>query len=109
MEKFSSQDYGQEKIAKQAVLDSLKQSGPDNPETKALVLAWTMQQEALVTAENTSRAAIIFNIERTDLYLAVGDNAGAFDCLNEALLQAHQEGEPELYDQIMEKIKDLEK
>jgi hypothetical protein len=98
----------QEKIEKGKILEMLKANGSEHPETKALVIKWTEQQEALVNKENTNRAAIIFNIERSDLYIAAGDIAGALECLEDARLQAHQENETELYDQIMKKMDEME-
>jgi hypothetical protein len=60
-----------------------------------------------VTAENTSRAAIVFNIERADLYVAAGDFEGAVDCLEDASTQAVQEDEMGLLKQISDKIGQL--
>lgn len=107
MENVSSKE-NQEKIGKQRVLEMLQTSGFEHPETRDLVIKWTEQQEALVAKENTSRAAIIFEIERSDLYLAVGDKDGALECLGHARLLANQENEPELYDQIMKRMDEIE-
>jgi len=86
----------------------LRANGLEHPETKNLMLKWTKQQEMLVVKENVSRAIIIFNIERSDLYLAIGDKDEALDCLEDARLQAHQENETELYSQIMKKMDGIE-
>jgi translation elongation factor EF-1beta len=98
-----------EKIEKQKVLDMLRMNGFGHPETKELVVEWTKQKEAEVEqSENPNRESIIFNIERTDLYIAVGDKEGAIECLEDALTQADQENEVELQNQILEKLKSLE-
>jgi len=86
----------------------LRENGFEHPETRDLVIKWTEQQEALVTKENTSRASIVFNIERADLYLAVGDKEGALECLEDARMQSYQENESELYKQIMKKMDEIE-
>lgn len=77
MEKFPTQEGNKEKIEKEKVLEMLRTRGLEDPETKEAMTKWTMQQEALADKENTNRASILFNIERTDLYLATGDTTGA--------------------------------
>ena len=99
---------GKEKIEKEKVLEMLKTKGVEDPETKALVLEWTKEREAVVAKENTSRAAIVFNIERSDLYVAANDIEGAIECLESALTQAEQENEEKLRKEILEKIESLE-
>jgi len=108
MENFPSPENSQEKIEKEKVLEMLRANGFEHPETREMVIKWTEQQETLATKENTGRATIIFNIERSDLYLAVGDKEGALECLEDARTQAHQENETELYDQIMKKMDEIE-
>lgn len=93
-----------EKIEKEVVLEMLKINGFGHAETMTKVIEWTKQQEALVT---TSREGILLNISRVDLYLAAGDKDGAFECLEDALTQADQEGEIELQDEIINKLKAL--
>ena len=105
MEKFP---YPEKKLEKKTVLEQLQANGLDHAETNEMVMKWTEQQEALVKKENTSKAAIVFNIERSDLYLAAGDKEGALECLEDARMQAHQENEEELYDQIMRKMDEIE-
>ncbi len=95
-------------INKDEVLIALQKEKVPSQETRDLVLKWTLQEEAKVNKENTSRATIIFNINRADLYVAVGDIDGALECLEGARLQAHQEGEKDLYNQIMKKMDTIE-
>lgn len=101
-------ENNQEKIEKEKVLEMLRTNGFDHPETKELVMRWTEQREAEVEKENTSRAAIVFNIERSDLYIAMEDKQGAVECLEDALTQADQENDTELQNQILEKLKSLQ-
>lgn len=98
----------EERIEKAAVVELLKARGLEDPEALDMVLRWTRQQEALVTAVNTPAAAITFTMDRADLYLAVRDRAGALDALADARLQAYQENEQELYNEIMEKMDEIE-
>ncbi len=97
------------RIEKQEVLNMLREKGLDGPEVRKLVMDWTIQQEALVEKEGTSRASIMFNIGRSDLYIATGDINGAIGCLEDALVQAHQENEIELRHEIIERMKEIVK
>ncbi|MBI5401188.1 MAG: hypothetical protein HZB12_03700 [Candidatus Yonathbacteria bacterium] len=108
MENFPTQENGHEKIEKENVLEMLRANGFEHPETRDLVIKWTEKQEALVTKENTSKATIVFNIERSDLYLATRDKEGALECLEDARTQAYQENEMELYDQIIKMMDEVE-
>jgi len=92
------------KISKEEVLESVRSLGIENPEAMKLVQEWTIQRESEV---QTSKDAIVFNLERTDLYVAAGDIAGAIENLADALYQAKQENESELIDVITNKINEL--
>ena len=99
----------EERIIEQAeIIELLRARGVDDPEVKELVIKWTAQQEVLVTAEGTAKAQITFEINRAELYVACGDIGGALQCLEDARLQAHQEGETELYAQIVLKMDEVE-
>lgn len=86
----------------------LRTRGYEDPETRDLVVRWTEQQEALSEQDGTSRGHILFEMERSELYVAIGDTDGALECLYHALTQAQQEDEPELERQIVQKIGELE-
>ena len=107
-ETFPKIESQEGKIKKEKVLKMLKEKGFDAPETKELVLVWTIEQEALIEKENTAKASILFNVERTDLYLAIGDIDGALECLEDARAQAFYENETELYGEIVKKMNELE-
>lgn len=96
------------KIKKSEVIELLKTRGLEDQEVKELVTQWTIQREALATEEGTAIASIIFNMDRADLYVAIGDIEGALEALEDARLQAHQENEMELYNQIMIKMDEIE-
>ncbi len=90
------------------VLDRLRVTGPEDPETMRIVIAWTLQQEELVRRVNTSKATTMFNILRSDVYLAAGDKAGALECLEEARMEAYQQDEETLYNMIIQKMDEIE-
>lgn len=93
------------RIEKDTLLALLKERGIEDKEVESMVLEWTIQREQLVT---TPKEAILFNIERSELYIATGDIEGAIDVLNDALLQAHNENEVVLFSEIKKKLSDLE-
>ncbi|MFZ2522113.1 MAG: hypothetical protein WAX44_01215 [Minisyncoccia bacterium] len=95
-------------IETEEVLERLRATGPDDPETMKFVMEWTFQQEELVRRVNTSKATMMFNILRSDVYLAAGDKDEALQCLEEARMQAHQEDEETLYNMIMKKMDEIE-
>src|ERR1035437_8525305 len=105
MEELPNQER---KIEKSEVIELLRTRGFEDPEVKESVTQWTIQREALVTQEGTATASIIFNMDRADLYLAIEDTEGALETLEDARLQAHQENEMELYNQIMAKMDEIE-
>ena len=96
------------KIEKSEVIELLKTRGFEDPEVKEFVTQWTLQREALVNQESTATASITLNMDRADLYVAIGDIEGALEALEDARLQAHQENETELYNQIMAKMDEIE-
>ncbi len=96
MEQFPKPEAGKEKIEKAKVMELLRAKGLEDPEANAAVMQWTAQREEEVMQENTSRAAIVFNVERADLYIAAGDTEGALDCLWDARTQALQENDAEM-------------
>ncbi len=108
MESGPSQEGRKLEIKKTDVIESIKSNGVSSPETLAMIIAWTLQEEVRVSRENTSRAATVFNIERADLYMAAGDTEGALECLEDARVQAHNENETELYQQILTKMDEVE-
>jgi len=107
MEQSANLENNQEKIEKVKLIEALQVNGSEHPETKALMIKWIKQRETEVEKENTSRATIVFNIDRADLYIAANDMEGALEHLEDTLMQTRQEGEKELGDQIRRKIKEL--
>lgn len=93
------------KIEKEALLSLLEQRGVEDKEVLRMVVEWTIEREQRVS---TPKEAILFNIERSELYIATGDIEGAIDVLNDALLQAHNEKEVVLFSEIKKKLSDLE-
>lgn len=86
----------------------LKTNGLGHPETMALVIKWTQEQEEKAEANGTPEARIDFEINRVDLYLAVGDTEGALGCLEDARIIALNEYNDELREQIEKKMDEIE-
>ena len=103
MEEIPNQER---KIKTAEVVKILQSKGLDNPEAKKLFMDWTMQRE-METEKGTPKDRIIFNMERADIYLAVGDKEGALNALEDALMQAVGESEKDLYNIILKKMAEL--
>ena len=82
----------------------LKEKGLEDPEAHQLLMDWTLAHEARVEATGTSRAAIEFNIERGTLYIEAGFLGEGIDTLESALIQAEQEDQKDLQEEIVKKI-----
>ena len=94
------------KIEKSTVIELLRKRGIDDGEAKKLFMSWTLQREQ-ETDKSTSRDRIIFNMERAEMYLAIGNNEDALDALDDARRQALQHNETDLYNKIMEMMRSL--
>ncbi len=87
----------------------IRATKPGDPERGMLIRAWMDQQEAAVAKENTPRADIVFNIDKADVYLAAGYIEVAVEYLDDALLQALQQEDIVLENEIKEKNAHIEK
>ncbi|MFH0890802.1 MAG: hypothetical protein V1856_02095 [Candidatus Liptonbacteria bacterium] len=83
--------------AERELIQKLAMLGPDDPETRDSLLAWTQAGEARANEINTSRANIEFNIARAKLYRVAGFLEAAWDVLESVRTQAYDEGEQDLY------------
>jgi len=106
MEKFPEQP----KFEKSFVIQQLREHGFDNPETQKLVEQWTIQKEAQVG--NSVVDQLVFDCERSDLYLAIGDTDGAIEILTSVLDQTqaanqNPEQEKELYQEVLLRIEKI--
>lgn len=98
-------ENNQEKIKKETVLEILTRTKSfSDPESQGLVTKWIEQRESEVVS---SRDAIVLNIERSELFIAIGEIGEAFKNLEDTLEQADSENEIELQDQIIAKLKSL--
>ncbi len=104
-EKFPSPEFSQEELQ---LIAKLKERGLEDAEAKQELLAWTEAQEAKANETNTSRANVEMNIKRAKLYRAAGFKAGAWDVLESVRMQAHNEGEADLYEEAMRIMDELD-
>ena len=86
------------------VIEALKAKGPDDPEVKQLVIKWTEQQESIIAEDFKANSRIIFELRRSEIYIAAGDPEYALECLQDALTQAVGEGEVELEQETRKKM-----
>ena len=104
-EKFPSPEFSQEELR---LIAKLKERGLEGAEARQELLAWTEVQEGEASEINTSRANIEFNMKRAKLYLAAGFKAEAWDVLESVRMQAHNEGEADLYEEAMRIMDELD-
>ena len=103
----SSSEAERNERLEEAVVEALKMD-PKSPEARALLLQWTIQGEQVVTAENTSRATLVFNLRRALLYEKAGLQEVALEAFEDACLEALNENELELLAEAREGMRRLE-
>jgi len=96
-------------IPDQELIDLLKERGAEDPEVRRLLIDWTIKKEtAIEKSEDYCLGQINLNIERGHLYLAAGYIDEAIESLDDAATQAWNEYRDELYQKIIEEIKQIE-
>ena len=99
------------KIEKDFVVEMLKKNGLEDLETKKLFNDYLDQQQELRDSNEDIDASQIFNIrhsmDMTDFYIAIGDNEGALENIDEALDQAEHYKLEDLVLEIKNKRKEL--
>ena len=109
MENFSNQESAGSPIeVPRNLIRLIQEKGMSDPEVVADIEEWTKNQEKIVESLPRPEPEIRFTIARAELYLVGGDREGAVDCLEDALRQADQEGRPDLYQEILNKLKEVE-
>lgn len=91
----------------QKLIQLLKEKGVEDPETKELLTAWTMEQEQQVEESKDPEAPIQFNLKRARLYFEAGYVDEAYENFEAARTQAHQEGRDELLQTIDDEMDKL--
>ena len=95
--------------AEQRIVRLLKEKGAEDPETKSLLNAWTIEQEKQVEQlPDYHVAQIQFNLRRARLYFDAGYVDEAFENFEAARMQAWNENRKELYQAIMAEMDKLE-
>lgn len=94
-ERFPTPEFSEEELR---LIRALDEKGPEDEETRKLLNAWLDEEETKANAINTPRANIELNLKRAKLYAAAGFAQSARENAKDAMLQAANEGEPELWD-----------
>jgi len=76
---------------RQELVRALKEKGIKDPETKSLLINWTIEQERSVESSTDPDAPIQFNVRRARLYFEAGYTEEAIENFGAALTQAHHE------------------
>ena len=100
-----SKPFENTEIPEQRLIRLLKERGPEDQETRQLLISWTEEQERQVA--NIPRATIEFNLRRGRLYFAAGYADEAFENFEDARREAWNEQNEELYNAIGEEMDKL--
>lgn len=87
------------------LIKKLREKGVSDSETRELLEAWTIEQEAVANQKNTPRANIEFNLKRAKIYLAAGYADAAWENLECVYEQAENEGEVALRQEAINLMK----
>jgi hypothetical protein len=85
----------------------LKEKGVEDPETRNLLINWTIEQERLVEASADPEASIQFNLRRARLYFEAGYKDEAFENFEAAKTQAWNEHRDEPCQAIAEEMENF--
>jgi hypothetical protein len=81
----------------QALIERLKDPGVDDSETIGMFDEWAKREEKKADRAGVSRANIEVNLKKAKLFMAAGEDVYAYSYLGDVRLQAHQEGEADLF------------
>ena len=87
-EQIPTPEFSAEELA---LIDKLRNKGPEDPETRALLSVWFDREVELTNAANTGRANAEFTLKRAKLYYAAGFIDEAWENLEDLRRQATQE------------------
>jgi len=95
------------KISDEALIAALRNIGLDSAEVRVMLDKWTEQEEKLVGPNPED--SILFNMKRAAIYAQAGYIDEALDNLDDATLQAVNEGRGELIEEIKKQVRNLGK
>jgi hypothetical protein len=85
----------------QTIVERLRANGPDDPETRGMLLAWRENEEEKANTANTARAGVEIDLNFAKLLRAAGGYESAWATLEAVREMAQNLGEQDLYDQAM--------
>ncbi len=103
-EQSPSPEFSEEEVR---LIKIFKENGPQDEEGRELLNQWLDREEEGATSSNTSRANIELNLKRAKLYSAAGLQEAARENAEDAMAQAANEGEPELWDRAQAILQSL--
>jgi len=115
MEKLPKTEFSEDELK---LIKALKETGPENPETKEALITWTKQgedraaveqREAETRGENIHRSNIEFSLRRARLYRAAGFMDEAWDHLEDARREALQADQTDLYEEAMRIMDEMDR
>lgn len=103
MEGFEEPKY----YSKDEVFSIVRGKSLEDPEVNTVVQKWLLQREGETRAENTSRANIVLEVDRMELYQAMGDEVSARQCAEDAYTMAWNEGQYDILEHLEQKFPDI--
>jgi hypothetical protein len=94
----------------QELISRLREKGPEDPETRKMFGAWSLEEEAKVMAENTSRADIAHQLKMAKFYRAAGGYNSAYETLDHLCQAARSdESAQDLYEEAVALAREIER
>jgi len=97
MEKLPNADSSE---SERNIVTKLREKGPYDPETQALLLQWRDKQEAIAKEANTSRANLKVDLAFAKLLCAAEYYTDALEYLEPLRQAAYDEGWMDLFDEV---------
>jgi hypothetical protein len=93
----------------QRLIALLREKGPEDSETRKMFGAWSLEEEAKVMAENTSRADIAHQLKMAKFYRAAGGLDSAYEALDHLCQAAWNDGSAQdLYEEAIRLARSIE-
>lgn len=103
-ERFSAPEFSEKETR---LIQNLRDRGLEDEEIRKLFDEWLNAEEAKADRINTSRANIELNLRCAELYATAGLAEEARASAENVVIQAMNEGEPELWDRAQSILRSL--
>lgn len=103
---------GKKIISTEELVETLKNTHPENPDTQQLALSWQESKEAefenIKDANERMGAQIGLEVERAEVYLSAGFGQESWDAFQHAVQMATYGKRPDLAEKIQARIEEID-